>query len=228
MLETKKIGGDLYKHAKEELCKELKECLIKSNFGDYLMINHPLVHEPLYIEAANAHYNRSLLVKKKTLEEFYAEEKYGSWVFLHEKPYRLKAFDDLEDQLDSDGIVLNDRTRWNLLRSIWTNSENIWQNLDRWCEHFEQENRNTIRLGMESEDLEAFHNLPPRITIYRGTQKGKNPGLSYTLNKGKAQWFAERFDNEPLVIERIVEKEDCLWYLSNRGEDEIVIDPTIR
>lgn len=77
---------------------------------------------------------------------------------------------------------------------------------------------------MAKEDLEVYNNLPDEFIVYRGVSKGRNPkGLSYTRNKEKAEWFANRF-GEGYLIEKKIKKENVLAYFNTRQEDEIVVD----
>lgn len=77
---------------------------------------------------------------------------------------------------------------------------------------------------MEKEDLEVFNNLPDEFVVYRGVSTGRNEkGLSYTRNKDKAEWFANRF-GKGYVIEKTIKKENVLAYFNTRNEDEIVVN----
>lgn len=90
-------------------------------------------------------------------------------------------------------------------------------------EWFKEADKNYL---MDSTELDYFENLPDMVTIYRGVCIGHNPnGLSYTDNKDKAVWFAERFNTtEPKLLKAVVPKEYCLCYLNRRDEQEIVLD----
>lgn len=77
---------------------------------------------------------------------------------------------------------------------------------------------------MEKEDLDVYNNLPDEFIVYRGVSKGRNKkGLSYTRNKDKAEWFANRF-GKGYVIEKTIKKENVLAYFNTRNEDEIVVN----
>ena len=81
---------------------------------------------------------------------------------------------------------------------------------------------------MNNRELEVFENLPSRVEIHRGTDVNNESGLSYTLKRSRAEWFAKRFNSEfPVVISREVSKAYCLAYLDSRGEEEIIIHPCI-
>ena len=77
---------------------------------------------------------------------------------------------------------------------------------------------------MNEEDRRFLKLLPKEIIIYRGYIKNKNKsGYSYTLNKEKAKWFANRFGNNGLVETRTINKSDVFDYTNQRGENEIII-----
>jgi hypothetical protein len=53
------------------------------------------------------------------------------------------------------------------------------------------------------------------------------PGLSWTLNKDKALFFARRFKPpQPILATALLRKRDVLAYLPDRDEEEIVCLPT--
>ena len=48
---------------------------------------------------------------------------------------------------------------------------------------------------MTDKEYEVFLNLPDKIILYRGCRKPeKEHGMSWTLNKDKAEWFARRYE----------------------------------
>lgn len=69
-------------------------------------------------------------------------------------------------------------------------------------------------------------NLSGVVSIYRGvgSEKYRN-GISWTLNKSKAEWFATRFTDNGIVYSAKVKSKDILYYISERGEEEIIVDP---
>lgn len=83
---------------------------------------------------------------------------------------------------------------------------------------------------MDKDDLVVYKELKqrPEILIYRGVGIGRNPiGLSWTMNKEKAEWFAHRFDRDGrqgYVQAAYIRGEDILAYFNTSGEEEIVTD----
>lgn len=77
---------------------------------------------------------------------------------------------------------------------------------------------------MGGQELATFESLDNELIIYRGCVKGLNEnGLSWTLSKDQAEWFAKRFDKDGIVIERRINKKNIVAYFNSRGEEEVVV-----
>ena len=77
---------------------------------------------------------------------------------------------------------------------------------------------------MSKEDRKYFDSLPEQVVVYRGYLQGKNKtGFSYTLNKERAEWFANRFSGDGKVYERTVRKDKIVAYTNRRDEQEVII-----
>lgn len=64
------------------------------------------------------------------------------------------------------------------------------------------------------------------VTIYRGVGSEKyRDGISWTLDREKAEWFATRFTEDGIVYSAKVKSNDILYYISDRGEKEVIVDP---
>lgn len=177
-------------------------------------VRHPLVYQvPLWSNgSANAYY----LQKKKDLEQALAEKNYSRVVYLHERPYRLQAFIQIQK-------YLSDEKYWSLLASVWTDTENAWQHLDEWRELFNSSRPKRQRL-MDRDEVLAYDSLPDTVKVYRGCQKGINEdGISWTLKRDKAEWFATRFSKDGLVLEKEIQKKDIIAVFTNRNEYEVII-----
>jgi hypothetical protein len=178
-------------------------------------VRHPLVYQvPLWSNgSANAYY----LQKKKDLEIALAKKNFNQVIYLHERPYRLQAFIQIAKQLP-------DTKYWSLLSSIWTDTENQWQNLEQWKELLSS-NRPERHYLMDESEVQLLNSLPELVTIYRGCVKGLNEdGLSWTLNKSKAEFFANRFGKEGIILEREIPKSDIIAVLTGRGESEVICE----
>lgn len=204
-----------------ELCDELKSCLHTADNGmKWLM--HPFIHQP-YFELEAAHYNDMLKVKRAHAREAFEQGDWIRFVFVHERPYRSDALIEVLPEIDDPAAW------WALVASIWTDSENIWQTVDEWREIFENAPEGTMTAKLA---LESLDKLPDVLTVYRGTcaPDGMGCGMSWTLDREKAVWFARRLHipekhDHPRVITGTVEKRHVLGYMIERGEEEIVALP---
>ncbi|HEY1603668.1 MAG TPA: hypothetical protein VGG64_28965 [Pirellulales bacterium] len=154
-----------------------------------------------------------------TLDKAIADGNWEAYVFMHPRTDRLRAFLDLpmEDAPDEDF--------WRLLGKIWIDSEFLWQEMKLW-KSFLSATRSMRHHIMEKDDRKAFEKLPDVLTIYRG---GEHNGLSWTVDKAKAKWFAKRLcfgTNKPVVRTGTCQKKDVIAYFNGRNEKEIVILPS--
>lgn len=77
---------------------------------------------------------------------------------------------------------------------------------------------------MTRHELRAFNKLPEVFTVYRGCQSKYKHGLSWTLSKEVARWFANRFSfEEPgLLITARVKKAKVIAIKLGRDELEVI------
>lgn len=212
----------------EDLDPELEDCLYFDGlFG--ASIKHPLVFSIVHHPSANAMVNAQLRSKRAALQRAAEQQNWTSYVYLHERPYRLDAFMDIRD------AIIKSEDYWRLLGEIWVDSENIWQNRDQWRELFEEPERGSMEYFMEPGDRSAMKlppakgGLPPIFTIYRGfNYEGGEDGFSWTVDKPRAKWFARRLcdeDEVPMVATGTISRRDVIGYMGSRGEQEIVALP---
>jgi len=194
-----------------KLYPELQNYIVETPIGQY--IKHPLVHQP-YLSATLA--NQQLDQKYKYLRKAIETKNFSQIIWLHERPYRLLAFKDIQKDLDN-------KTYWKLLSLIWTDTENSYQDLETWKKLFKSKKGNKENL-MGGQELETFESLDNELIVYRGCVKGLNEnGLSWTLDKQQAEWFAKRFDNNGIVKEKRILKRNIVAYFSGRGEEEVIV-----
>jgi hypothetical protein len=212
----------------EDLDPELARCMIDDpDFGS--SIKHPLVFSILHNPQMNAMYNAMLRQKKAAIERAVEKENWDSYVWLHERAYRLDAFLDIKDS------IAKAPDYWMLLGSIWLDSENIWQNLDEWRLLFEEPERGSMEYFMDENDREVFRipenkgGMLPTFPIYRGfSVDGGEDGFSWTIDRARAKWFARRWcseDHTPMVAAGTVGRKDVIGYMTGRDEQEIVVLP---
>lgn len=205
---------------KEKLAAEMNEPLHPDLLPYYEeegalgpQLRHPLVYQvPFFTNGmANAYYKQ----KVKAVEDALAEKNYSKVVYLHERPYRIQAFLDVMD-------FMEDADYWKLLGSIWTDTENSWQNFEMWNEllRSQRPERNNL---MDEEELSRLASLPDAVIVYRGCVAGVNEnGLSWTLDRTKAEFFANRFSKKGIVLERTINKDEIIAVFLGRNESEVI------
>lgn len=176
-------------------------------------LRHPLVYQVPFFNNGLA--NISYKHKQNALLKAIAEKNFSEVIYLHERPYRLDAFSNIADDL-------LDTQYWRLLSEIWIDTENQWQNLGKWKELLSSDRSSRHYLMDEDED-NLLRSLPEKVTIYRGCLKGINEtGLSWTLDKSKAKFFAKRFSKDGIILEKKISKKDIVAVLTGRGESEVI------
>lgn len=201
----------------EELEPELARHLQEGPLGT--MIHHRLVIEISYHSQFNRMYNQQFRKKTEVIRKASETGDWVKYVFLHERPYRLEAFMEIEEHVPDDHY-------WSLVHSIWIDTENAGQNLMEWLDiwHADRPGREG---GMSDQEREHLAQLPPMVEVWRGARRSDHLALSWSLNKKKAMWFARRFakKGERLFLMRgLVKKEDILAVILGRNEWEVVSD----
>jgi hypothetical protein len=139
---------------------------------------------------------------------------------LIQRPYRLDAL------LECQRLGATGSAYWELVGHVWTDSENVFQHIRKWKRVWSH-NPALREFCMEEEEREALAALPDDLTVWRGTAHQRSiRGLSWTLDRDKAIWFAKRFSMLPRLTPRLVEgfvhKRHVLAYFGGRKEKEIV------
>lgn len=197
---------------------QLDQDLVNHVYGDDtfgFVVHHPLIVSfgIVPVEQINLAYRHKANAVQRALED----RDLALYVFLHERPYRLDALLEIDKYAGEEAY-------WTLVGDVWTDSENTWQNLDVWEEIFSNPN---ARMMMNAEERERFEALPEMITIYRGCWRGVNEsGLSWSLSRERAEWFSKRMageDEQPIVLEKTICKNDVIALIDRRGEEEILV-----
>jgi len=205
---------------KEPLHPDLEPWLMDGPIG--LMLNSPLVQELTVDRERCARLNRSYEMKRAALREAREQKNWNSYIFIHERPYRLNALIDLVSE-----DVLTDQEYWHHVGDAFQDSENIWQNQATWLGLLNRKRPEKHFIMAEEEEREKLAGMPDVITVYRGIRRGKNRhGLSWTLSMTKAMFFARRYDTEKtgLILHGKVKRKHVHALLLGRNEFEIVAD----
>jgi len=152
--------------------------------------------------------------------ESLAERDWWGYVWCYKRPWRLDAFLTI-------GSLMSDREYWSLLGHVWLDCEDPHQRLRDWLRLW-QSSRPHQKLVMDEEEREAFAALPDRLTIYRGVhiKRGTLRGLSWTVDRARAEWFANRrAKRRPYVVQAEISKSNVLAHFLARGEAEIIVLP---
>lgn len=181
---------------------------------------HKLVHEIFYTPALNAIINKSYTAKLALVDDALVSAQWHSYVFLHERPYRVGALLDVLARTRAPEDV------WPLVADVWVDSENIFQNLSVWKRIWALPIPKRHELVMDDDERDVLAKLPDTVQIYRGYVHRKSRlGLSWTLDRERAKWFARRYSRDGVVVSGTVPKSNVLAYFDRRGESEIVALP---
>lgn len=139
--------------------------------------------------------------------------------FCVSKPYRMLY-------LSLTFPYLTKKERSEIMHEVWISVENINNNVNvSQMETLKMLRNCNKKYLMGQENYEAYENLPDTFTVYRGLQENaQEDGLSWTLSKDVAEWFASRFENDGEIIEKIVYKTEVIAYFNDRDEEEIILD----
>lgn len=210
---------------KESLCPELRAYLERPRKkGDWPMLRHPLVYAVPYTAQMNALYNAQFKDRKERTEEKMKAKDYEGYVWMHERPYRLNAFIEVMRV-----IAPSPRRYGELLVEIHRDTENLSQNLSTWLMLWEEAERiGALGATMTTEERDALAALPATVTIYRGTDGRGWRGLSWTLDRNRAIWFANRFKAHRVGYcwKAEVRKADIYAFTNGRSENEIIVSPS--
>lgn len=200
----------------EELHPDLAEHLTEGPCG--LMLAHPLVRE-LQVDPHHAAYlNWRYHKKLEGLDRACERGDWYTWIWLHERAYRCEAFTEI-------AYGLPDKEYWSLLSSVWIDSESVYQNLTLWRELWNDDLTGKEH-AMDATERQALKALPDEVTVYRGAGEGRNVrGMSWTLDRKKAIWFATvRNDSPHVLLTARARKSHAHALLLGRKESEIVLD----
>jgi hypothetical protein len=212
MKQVEELMAKIIAEQSESLHPDLVPYLEQSSEG-WMMLRHPLVYQVPFFSngSANAYYEQ----KKTAVEQALEKKNYKQFVWLFERPYRVEAFIKIADKL-------SDTDYWKLLSDVWIDTENQYAYLKEWKRLLSSKRPNRHYMMTEEED-NLLRSLANKVTIYRGCQKGINEnGLSWTLDKSKAQFFANRFGKKGIILERTIPRSDIIAVLTGRNEFEII------
>jgi hypothetical protein len=176
-------------------------------------LRSPFVYQvPLHnVEFATKLYEQN----KARFDGLVLDEEYLSAIYLVERPYRMVF---LHDWWTSDMLTIEQLRE--LLPPAWTDTEFPHQYAGMPRELF----RAAATQGILTDTGAPLDDV---LTVYRGCRKIDDE-ISWTLDRDKAIWFAQRLANEgdTQYVQRGEISHTKVWaHFEGRGESEIVLDP---
>lgn len=195
---------------KEELDVILQDYLRDGPLGQ--MIHHPLIIEIIYDENFNTMINQRFKRKEQEVALALHNKDYSRYLFLHERPYRANALNEILH-------VIPKEKYWDLVHSVYIDTENYYENKKFWDMVFTSTFDVPEKYKLQTEEKE--------VLVYRGfSEKGAERGISWTLDKEVAMWFANRWNQkQPGVAVAKVDRSQIVCYYEGRSEKEVILNP---
>jgi hypothetical protein len=207
----------------ETLDPELARCLVQQEDGS-IDLRHPLVQTYRYGEDQIGYLNHLLAHKRSVIRQAVAEGDLERVLVMHERPYRFAA---LREYI---ALVPDDRAYWKHVRKVWTETELTHQEAAGWLDVWTSE-RPGREHAMLIRERTALAEMPETFTIWRGANGdvAARTGLSWTTDRDRAVWFANRFSfaavHRPHVAEATVARDAVFALILDLNENEVVVDP---
>lgn len=189
------------------------------------MIHHPLMINVMPLPGHHKADNMVYLHRKQEAELCWSEKNWNGYIAIHERPYRAEA---LRRVLTDGHLTLDQPATWKLIKAVWIDSENVHEHDQFWSMIWAQA-RSDLTLNVE--EREIFVRLPDLVPVWHGLERedGRVLGLSWTTDKGVAEWFAQRFARfnrrQAYIAAGVVPKENIRAFLLARGEFEVIAFP---
>ena len=115
-------------------------------------------------------------------------------VFGCERPYRARVLKQVLPAISDAALAAK------LVAEVWIDSENVWQNLRVWASVWCM--LPDPRATMNWHEQKEFAALPERFPIFRGygLPRGTARGLSWTIDRERAEWFSRRLPAEHYFV----------------------------
>lgn len=143
---------------------------------------------------------------------------YMTFSYLLTKPYRLFFYKETKRYASEEdaGAFLT-----NVWRAVENPNAEVNETMFQKLKMFKEISQEYL---MDEEELKKFYELPEIVTVFRGLQgpRTKIKALSWTLDKDKAEWFANRWKKGNGVYQATINKKyiiACFEY-----ESEVIVD----
>lgn len=140
---------------------------------------------------------------------------WGAYVFAHTPQWQ---FDGLLGAVQNG---LDGPAYWGLLTDLWT-MRGPGLNEDLWLRLYTRDVPPGRRAAMNTAELAVFDDLPATVKLYRGARAEQMRGLSWTLERKVAAFFAERVGGVVHTVQ--LPREALLVYYDRRKESEALVD----
>jgi len=207
----------------EPLHPDLQEFVVRASPDSQLkwdVLKHPIVFGVPYTPVMNFFYNQQFALKMKALQQAFSEQDWHSYVFLHERPHRFEALEAIRPKLTGEAF-------WNLISSVWSDSENLWQVGPTRIRKLLKLYPGDRHHFMDDRETGFLSRLPDQFRVFRGHQRQNQKGFSWTLSYNKAMWFGRRYQpaGRARISQGVVNKADIVGLVLHRNEMEVVVDP---
>lgn len=120
---------------------------------------------------------------------------------------------------------LDDASFWQVLGQLWC-SQKVTHSLQSTYARLFRYRRPKREHLMSNAEREIFSLLPKEFTVFRGYAMGDGPGMSWSLDRRVACWFAHRESlfrqHSPKLLVGSVRREHAWAYFYGYGEHEIL------
>jgi hypothetical protein len=206
--------------ADEALDPELVPYLQESEFLGQVL-RHPLVYQVPFYQAFRA--NDQLKAKQAGLAKALAAKAWGTYIFLHERPYRASALKALLALTDGP----SDKQWWELVGEVWSDTENLHEYGE--LTELVVTDRPSSQYMMTEGERYLLECMDDEVTVLRGYSAGDTRrGWAWTTNRKTAAFFARRFPHRgpPRVVQGKIRKERIIAVFLGRNEQEVVVRPS--
>ncbi len=215
-------AGDLDEliNREEPLRKKYMRYVIERHGGGRSLV-HPVLHAPVIRLDRCAYLHREIETGEAVATELLGDGNVYGFVCCHTAPFRVAAF---RKALRKLGAKIKDKDYWQTLRLAYETNENPsghCHTFRRWL----AARRRSREYFMELEERDLLRRLPDSFTVYRGYSRFRGEGMSWTLDRRVADWFAHRRADwgQPRVITGLVRRDDVLALLESAGEAEVLV-----
>jgi hypothetical protein len=117
----------------------------------------------------------------------------------------------------AESFALSDDEVRKLAVHVWSDTEFPFQDRTRWMAFFRE-------CGFCTDSTEPL--ASGELVIYRGQSRINPLGMSWTLDRARAEWFAKRFSlTDHAVVRGVIDREHVFAYITGRSEEEVVVPP---